>query len=689
MTGRHQEVAPFSFHCRICYERLNLTDRPPVVLPCGHTYICQQCSQRLTRCMECRVRIVPVKRPPAQQSNPNTARGYRHRHTQQRHQNYQYPVPTTVDELHNVCKATAGQEDKRPKLPKNVVLMSLLEAAQQKVGSSAMKDDDDDAYESGDDDTLVLEGLRALNSSYGTYVVKAKEGLWVFDGKPSAAHLQQHLQQLQAAKSLSRSNSLSSSDPPGKSPSKENQDPANPLTRRVRSSGDAAKKDRRSSKSRSPIPTAIVTDSDSSLNLSIASGSRLPSSIGKQPSKKAPKAKELLIHGQTVQVVVFGPEFVAQLARGGGYIRVERDDQLVKVGEPADEACRIEGIIFSVLEEKKQYKSRIANLSKLEKTMQSSLRKFYIKEAEELEEKRAKAKLEQLEREKASLHNTSVALSLLEEASDDDQEDDLFRPVNITPPSSPPQLLEVSPDSGLGSPVSPRPSTTRRGQAAAAAATAQADEMVNPQAAPAYHYEMNGTASPRQAGSPPSKDNASPTTTWEEDFFQHGCDMFFCATMPLCVGPTASTAVNDVHGIVGPALQPTASILTGMDAGSHHQQHHFMSHQSPLHHRQHYVFPSLDRNESLDGNGSTLSSGSTVASGAVDFATGLSGHYGISRGGKRRQPIRKKEVRMMSQHDGVAHIRRTQKHSGAASVVSVGGSSKASIATLNLSIAVK
>ena len=46
--------APFSFHCIICFEAFNLEDRPPVILPCGHTYVCAPCSKRLDKCMECR-----------------------------------------------------------------------------------------------------------------------------------------------------------------------------------------------------------------------------------------------------------------------------------------------------------------------------------------------------------------------------------------------------------------------------------------------------------------------------------------------------------------------------------------------------------------------------------------------------------------------------------------------------------
>ena len=98
------------------------------------------------------------------------------------------------------------------------------------------------------------------------------------------------------------------------------------------------------------------------------------------------------------------------------------------------------------------------------------------------------------------------------------------------------------------------------------------------------------------------------------------------------------------------------------------------------HHREDYAY-NLERTDSY-GDGSYISSGSTVGSGGVDFSTGLSGHTGISRG-KRRGTAPRKQVRMMSQHDGIAHIRRQQmKHGGGASVVSMGNCSKASVVTL-------
>mmetsp|Transcript_11042 Transcript_11042/g.23466 ORF Transcript_11042/g.23466 Transcript_11042/m.23466 type:complete len:115 (+) Transcript_11042:751-1095(+) len=47
-------VSPFSFHCIICYEEFDIETRFPVVLPCGHTYICNECAHKIDYCTECR-----------------------------------------------------------------------------------------------------------------------------------------------------------------------------------------------------------------------------------------------------------------------------------------------------------------------------------------------------------------------------------------------------------------------------------------------------------------------------------------------------------------------------------------------------------------------------------------------------------------------------------------------------------
>eukprot|EP00980_Cylindrotheca_fusiformis_P011893 scaffold2830_cov131-Cylindrotheca_fusiformis.AAC.14 len=174
MPQRH---VPFSFHCTICFESLNLSDRAPVVLPCGHTYICELCSKRLDKCMECRAPLkTTVTIPQHQQRTPSSPGaptqnpgngsygGYRSSSFGNRGRN-QIDSPSRRRQTETVSLP----------MPRNHVLMCLIETVQE--GSNPEKSD---GYESGDDDELVLRGMTVMGSSSGTYVVKEKAGLKVY-----------------------------------------------------------------------------------------------------------------------------------------------------------------------------------------------------------------------------------------------------------------------------------------------------------------------------------------------------------------------------------------------------------------------------------------------------------------------------------------------------------------------------
>jgi len=75
-------------------------------------------------------------------------------------------------------------EKVRIPIAKNHVLMSLLEAAlQERVTGAAM---DDAGYDSGEEDELVLRGIRrVLSYTAGTYRVREKNGLHVYSKPPT------------------------------------------------------------------------------------------------------------------------------------------------------------------------------------------------------------------------------------------------------------------------------------------------------------------------------------------------------------------------------------------------------------------------------------------------------------------------------------------------------------------------
>jgi hypothetical protein len=67
-----QESA-FSFHCMICFEEFHPDERFPVVLPCGHTYVCNACANRLDKCMECRMPLYTTVRAGAAAGGSSTS----------------------------------------------------------------------------------------------------------------------------------------------------------------------------------------------------------------------------------------------------------------------------------------------------------------------------------------------------------------------------------------------------------------------------------------------------------------------------------------------------------------------------------------------------------------------------------------------------------------------------------------
>ena len=51
-------VEALSFHCIVCYNVFDSEINYPVVLTCGHTYVCVNCAKRLIKCMECRISLL-------------------------------------------------------------------------------------------------------------------------------------------------------------------------------------------------------------------------------------------------------------------------------------------------------------------------------------------------------------------------------------------------------------------------------------------------------------------------------------------------------------------------------------------------------------------------------------------------------------------------------------------------------
>ena len=195
---------PYSFHCVICYQLLHPVTRPPVILPCGHTHVCIECSKDLEKCMECTEPLTKTFKsstptlPPGQhrkvyQQEPVVVKGFQQRKASRP----QYNSRSTLSFAPQMqFKGDTTTTDATPKTktlevplptPKNLVLISLIESMRCRYTEEGKEDSKqtDSIDGSGDDDELVVrDSMKFLNSSCGTYVVRAKEGLIVYDKPP-------------------------------------------------------------------------------------------------------------------------------------------------------------------------------------------------------------------------------------------------------------------------------------------------------------------------------------------------------------------------------------------------------------------------------------------------------------------------------------------------------------------------
>lgn len=201
------QTTPFSFHCMICFEEFHPEHRYPVVLPCGHTYVCNACADRIDICMECREPLFTVV-PRPQQQTPLTAGGRTSwssassaRYGARGPPETRYSPPTS---------APTPPVKKRLPLPKNVVLLSLIEATElaaqdaRKDGGVSPKSDGggDDLSQQGDDlhsmipptnsildaEDIEEEKIKVSTSIAvgvaGTYAVAERKGLDIFPSRP-------------------------------------------------------------------------------------------------------------------------------------------------------------------------------------------------------------------------------------------------------------------------------------------------------------------------------------------------------------------------------------------------------------------------------------------------------------------------------------------------------------------------
>lgn len=189
-------TSPFSFHCMICFEGFDTDTRFPVVLPCGHTYVCNECAKRLDKCMECRTPLfelipqsnectvvsgVPEQLPAWSTRTLGTSRSGGRRGGRGGGRNRKPPPP----------------KKRRIQLPKNVVLLSLIEATELATENVQGQEHEPSLHNSpminpsildleADEEEKIKTGTSLAISDCGTYAVAAREGLEIFPNRPES-----------------------------------------------------------------------------------------------------------------------------------------------------------------------------------------------------------------------------------------------------------------------------------------------------------------------------------------------------------------------------------------------------------------------------------------------------------------------------------------------------------------------
>lgn len=166
-----------------------------MVLPCGHTYVCLSCTKRLKRCMECREPLfIPAARHSASSNNNN---------------NSGYPSSSAATGRFSPGTQQPSTPTKQSKpvaptiplpIPKNVVLLALMEAAERQQSKpkeknhqqhahpydEALPDDEDETDDEEEAYNLdhIITGMATLSGPCGTYAVRDRDGLPLYAEDP-------------------------------------------------------------------------------------------------------------------------------------------------------------------------------------------------------------------------------------------------------------------------------------------------------------------------------------------------------------------------------------------------------------------------------------------------------------------------------------------------------------------------
>lgn len=384
-------------HCVICYEEFNLKDRHPVVLPCGHTYLCEVCAKKIKICHQCREPLY-WKPPIAQNSALNNHNHNSHSHRSpatSRYSRYNHNrySPSTPPHPSAGAKPEKREEVQLP-CPKNVVLMEMIEAKQrqerlvseQKARNQQKKEEKQQERqrrlqqrleekenkrrsrqaELGSGRSEIMQ-LRSDDSEEIEVDIKQTPTLLdddedddddlEFDYDDEISSSSSSGLPLGGPELVSGYAALSGTcgtyavrDPDGLVVL--SQDPNRPKYRVTKRHGDEKKDGSDHSETHFSSIFNSNDDDDDDEDLRSSFSSKEPFTIEE---------------GQKVQVVGImqsNEQGVYQLARGAGFV-VATANQLVKVGGPEETSCKMEGMLQSILEKQKEMQRKLDEMTQL------------------------------------------------------------------------------------------------------------------------------------------------------------------------------------------------------------------------------------------------------------------------------------------------------------------------------------
>ena len=345
----------------ICYEEFDTHTIYPVVMPCGHTYVCCICASKIDKCIECRTSLfkdIPISNP--QNDLENDAVGYRS-FTVNRSGRRPSRSFDKRSVSHGSPRSLTTAVKERIPLPKNVVLMSLIESSQlvqdtahnqiitkglahyslqgqgpgqeQGPGPEHLPVDDDDREE----DRIGI-GADFANAACGTYAVKCKQGLKIVP-KRLLDHAAQETSRSRNS-SRPRTRSCSRSRSPFRGGSQID-------TFSLLDVEDDFDEDKtmgtHSSHTHTQSNTSKLSPTDDSWKRNVEE--IVVDNVKKNFFNHADEI--MLGYGDRVQVVSIVDNW-AKLARGYGYVYLAQESDLVKVGGTLDKAASIEAMISSL-----------------------------------------------------------------------------------------------------------------------------------------------------------------------------------------------------------------------------------------------------------------------------------------------------------------------------------------------------